>query len=181
MSTKPADTGIVSRLRKMEPHILQGERSVGVPPGSPEAAGGPMVKKKDRKRVLLVDDEKSIRLTLPRVLAKYGFEVTSLAGLDDALAEIKAQDYDVLLSDLNLREPNAGFTVIDEMRKAQPRCLNFVLTGYPTDQSLREAQAGNVTHYFAKPVEIKQLVNTIREELQRASSRKPCAGEDCND
>ena len=138
-----------------------------------------MIINQDRKRVLLVDDETGIRLTLPRVLAKYGFDVTSLARLDDAFAEMKVQDYDVLLSDLNLPEPNAGFTIVDEMRKAQPRCMNFILTGYPADETLRQAHARGVAHYFAKPVEIEQLVHTIREELQRGSSRKPCIGEDC--
>ena len=68
-----------------------------------------MVEQPSRRRILFVDDEESIRLTLPHILAKNGFEVTSLARLDDALAEIRAQRYDVLLSDLNLPEIDGGF------------------------------------------------------------------------
>jgi CheY-like chemotaxis protein len=71
-----------------------------------------------KARVLLVDDEASIRLTLPRVLAKLGFEITSVGSLDDALAEIQTEKFDILLSDLNLPQPNAGFTVIGHAQSA---------------------------------------------------------------
>ena len=46
---------------------------------------------------------------------------------------LQSERFDILLSDLNLPQPNAGFTVIKAMRKMQPRCINFVLTGYPAD------------------------------------------------
>ena len=92
-------------------------------------------------RILFVDDEASIRLTLPRVLAKLGFDVTSSGTVADALAEIRTGQFDILLSDLNLPQPNAGFTVIEAMRKAQPRCINFILTGYPADESFQRENA----------------------------------------
>jgi DNA-binding NtrC family response regulator len=140
-----------------------------------------MVNNQHRKRLLFVDDETNIRLTLSRILVKHGFEVTSLAGLDDALTEMKVQGYDVLLSDLNLPEPNAGFTIVDEMRKAQPQCMNIILTGDPADETLQQARARGVTHYFVKPVDVEGLVHTIREELQRGSSKKPALERTVND
>jgi CheY-like chemotaxis protein len=90
-----------------------------------------MVEQPSPRRILFVDDEASIRLTLPRILVKHGFEITSLASLDDALAEIKTQQYDVLLSDLHLPEIDGGLKLIEEMRKVQPHCINFILTGQP--------------------------------------------------
>ena len=69
------------------------------------------------KRILFVDDEQSIRLTLPRIFARRGFQVTSVASLEDALAEITTETFDILLCDLNLPEENAGFTVIEQMQK----------------------------------------------------------------
>ena len=82
-----------------------------------------------KTRILLVDDEASIRLTLARVLAKLGFDVTSAGTLADALAEIQNAQFDILLSDLNLPDSNSGFIVIEAMRKAQPRCINFLKRG----------------------------------------------------
>ncbi len=118
-----------------------------------------------KPRMLFVDDEASICITLPRVLAKFGFDITSVGSVDNALAEIKAEKFDILLSDLNLPEPNAGFAIIKAMRKAQPRCINFILTGYPADETFRRAHAQSVAHYFTKPVEIDEMVETIKRKL----------------
>ncbi len=123
-----------------------------------------------KTRILFVDDEASIRLTLPRVLAKFGFCVTSVGSLEDALAEIRTERFDILLSDLNLPEPNAGFTVIAAMRKAQPRCVNFILTGYPADESLLRANGNGVAHYFIKPVDIEEMVDTMKNKLAAQES-----------
>jgi len=126
----------------------------------------PMAKQTCRKaRILFVDDEAGIRLTLPLVLAKFGFDVTSVGSLDNALTEIRAEKFDILLSDLNLPQLNAGFVVIEAMRKAQPRCINFILTGYPADESFQRANQHGVAHYFIKPVEIEEMVRTIKKKL----------------
>lgn len=122
--------------------------------------------KSARWRMLFVDDEESILFTLPRVLATLGFEITAVGSVDDALATIKREQFDVLLSDLNLAEPNDGFIVVEAMRKAQPRCLNFVLTGYPADESFQRAAGHEVAHYFTKPVDTEEMVRTIEEKLR---------------
>lgn len=117
-----------------------------------------------RKRILFVDDEQSIRLTLPRIFARHGFEVTSVASPEDALAEIKAEKFDALLCDLNLPEKNSGFALIQEMTKAQPGCINFILTGNPSQESFQQA-AGRVARYFIKPVDIIEMLNVIEQKL----------------
>jgi DNA-binding NtrC family response regulator len=118
-----------------------------------------------RKRILFVDDEPSIRLTLPRILAKHGFDVTSVASVRDALTEIQAEKFDALLSDLNLPLLNEGFGVIEAMRQHQPHCVNFILTGYPDPVSAAEATEHQVAHYFTKPVPIEELVQVINQNL----------------
>src|SRR5438876_4685254 len=84
-----------------------------------------------RPRVLFVDDEPSIRLTLPPVLQEAGFEVRVSESVPDALFEINTNPYDVLISDLNIGEDGDGFLVVSAMRHVQPGCTNFILTGYP--------------------------------------------------
>ena len=82
-------------------------------------------------RILFVDDEESIRLTLPPVLKEKGFEVTAAASVAEALVEINGQKFDVLIADLNLAEEGDGFLVVSAMRHIQPHCVNLILTGYP--------------------------------------------------
>jgi DNA-binding NtrC family response regulator len=141
-------------------------------PSPPEGVPStPMAKETCRKpRILFVDDEASIRLTLPRVLAQFGFDITSVGSVEDALTEIQSERFDILLSDMNLPQPNAGFTVIKAMRKMQPRCINFVLTGYPADETFRRANVHDVAHYFVKPVEIEEMVKTIKKKLAARNS-----------
>jgi two-component system response regulator PilR (NtrC family) len=117
------------------------------------------------KRILFVDDEAGIRLTLAHILGKYGFRVTAVASVDDAMKEIKTHKFDALLSDLNLPLHNEGFVVIRAMRRHQPRCVNFVLTGYPGDLSVEEAVEQQVAHYFTKPVDIHELIGIIMTKL----------------
>jgi DNA-binding NtrC family response regulator len=127
-------------------------------------------KSRAKPRILFVDDEAGIRLTLPRVLAKFGFCVTSVGTVNDALAAIQSDQFDILLSDLNLPQPNGGFTVIEAMRKAQPRCINFILTGYPADESLLRANGHGVADYFIKPVDIEEMVDTMKNKLAAQES-----------
>jgi DNA-binding NtrC family response regulator len=130
-----------------------------------DSENGRSLKETSRKRLLFVEDEESIRLTLPEILVKYGFEVTVSATLSDALEEIKSHVYDILVSDLNISEINGGFAVVEEMHRVQPNCINFIVTGSPTEDSA-QIKAQGVAHYFMKPVEIKHLVHTIRQELK---------------
>src|SRR5262249_36018443 len=86
---------------------------------------------KTRPKLLFVDDDKSIRQTLPRILAKEGFDCTIAASVPEALSQISRQRFDILLSDLNVGEPGDGFIVVGAMRRVQPHARTYILTGYP--------------------------------------------------
>ncbi|HZP32107.1 MAG TPA: response regulator [Candidatus Acidoferrales bacterium] len=119
-----------------------------------------------RKRLLFVDDEQSIRVTLPPILAENGFEVTSVANAADAIFEIQNSTFEVLLSDLNLPQASSGLIVIEQMRKSQPGCVNFILTGFPADESFKRATEHDVAHYFVKPVDVEELLRTIKSKIE---------------
>ena len=121
-------------------------------------------------RILFVDDEESIRLTLPPVLRDKGFEGTAAASVAEALVEINTQKFDVLIADLNLADEGDGFLVISAMRHIQPHCVNLILTGYPALETALHAIHTQVDDYLTKPTDLDVLVNTINEKL---SGRKP--------
>jgi len=120
-------------------------------------------------KILFVDDEETIRLTLPPVLQSYGFSVTCAATVSEALDVIRQQSFDVLISDLNIGHPGDGFTVISAMRSAQPDAVRFVLTGYPAFESALEAIHEEVDDYLIKPTETEPLVEKIRSKLAKRS------------
>jgi len=120
-------------------------------------------------KILFVDDEETIRLTLAPVLQSYGFNVTCAATVSEALNVIRQQRFDVLISDLNIGRPGDGFTVISAMRSAQPDAVRFVLTGYPAFESALEAIHEEVDDYLIKPTETAPLVEKIRSKLAKRS------------
>lgn len=125
-----------------------------------------------RLRLLFVDDEDNIRLTLPLLLEKHGFDVTTVPTVADALVQISAVSFDVLLTDLNIHSEGDGFLVITAMRRAQPSCKNFILTGYPGLENTIRAVQSQVDDFFTKPADIEELVGKIKTRIS-APGGKP--------
>lgn len=129
----------------------------------------------DKPRLLFVDDEDSIRITLPAILTQQGFDVVSAATVAEAIAIINRQTFDILLSDLNIGEPGDGFTVVSAMRRIQPNARTFILTGYPDFSSALEAIRRQVDDYLTKPADIPTLVRTLKSKLIRRAPQVPIA------
>lgn len=125
--------------------------------------------------MLFVDDEPSIRLTLPEILKSNGYDVSVAATVPEALAQIGRNRFDVLLSDLNIGHPADGFTVVSAMRRTQPNCINLILTGYPAFETALEAIRSHVDDYLTKPTDIEHLVKVIEEKLNNPQPRHPVA------
>jgi len=126
-----------------------------------------------KPRVLFLDDEESIRATLPLMLEAYGFSVTSTGTVPDALRLISHEKFDVLIADLNVGNAGDGFTVVSAMRRTQPTAVNFILTGFPAFETALEAIRQQVDDYLIKPTEIESLVQAIQSRL---TDRKPTHG-----
>ena len=118
------------------------------------------------KRLLFVDDVEGIRSTLPTILERRGFDVRVAATVPEALSEIRTHEFDVLLSDLNIGEDGDGFSVIRAMRKAHPKCVAILLTGYPAFETAVQAIEDGVDGYLVKPADINSLVSTIERKLR---------------
>ncbi len=123
-------------------------------------------------KILFVDDEPAIRATLPPVLRMHGFDVTSAANVAEALQAISAKTFDVLISDLNIGAAGDGFTVVSAMRRTQPNCVTFILTGYPAFESALQAIRNQVDDYLIKPAGVDELVASIEKKLQDRTPRK---------
>ena len=126
-----------------------------------------------QRRLLLVDDEETIRVTLAAILTKHGFEVTTAATVGEALQKITSQKFDVLLSDLNIGNAGDGLTVVSAMRRTQPQAVTMILTGYPAFETALEAIRQQVDDYIVKPANIPALVSAIESKLATPPQQKP--------
>ena len=118
-----------------------------------------------RNRILFVDDEPNIRLTLPPVLEEHGFEVKAAASVAEAVEHITASRFDILISDLNVEESGDGFRVVSAMRERQPHCITLILTGYPGFESAVDALRLRVDDYVVKPIDVDTLIKALRKKL----------------
>jgi two-component system, NtrC family, response regulator HydG len=116
-------------------------------------------------RILIVDDEASIRLTFEMFLAREGYgPITTAATIDEALAAIQTQDFDLIISDIVL-EGARGTDLLRKIRKTGIECPVVMITGFPNLDSASEAVRYGAFDYISKPVNKETLLRFVRQAL----------------
>jgi CheY-like chemotaxis protein len=118
-------------------------------------------------KILLVDDDETIRETLSVLLKNSGFQVVVAANVNDALSLIGSQTFDVLLSDLHMPKPGDGLTVVSAMRHANPKAVTLILSSYPAMKEAAEAILLQADGILVKPMAGVMLVDLIRGRLKQ--------------
>ena len=116
-------------------------------------------------KVLLVDDDVVVRLTLGGVLERSGFKVTCAANVVEALKRITSEPYDVLLSDLHMPGAGDGLTVISAMRHVNPSAVTLLLSAFPHLEAAAQAILFQADEILVKPMEVSSLVRVIKQRL----------------
>jgi DNA-binding response OmpR family regulator len=124
------------------------------------------------RRVLFVDDEPSIRATLPVILKRRGYVVDVAATVAEALEALRIHRFDILICDLNIGRAEDGYTVIEAIRQVDPRCIVIVLTGCPELDSALKGIHYRIDEYIIKPTGAGALVTMLEEKL---AARRPKA------
>jgi ActR/RegA family two-component response regulator len=123
-------------------------------------------------RILFVDDEPKIVLTMPHILRKQGYQVTAADTVSDALAHVTNTQFDVLITDLNIGEQDDGLAVVSAMRRTQPNCLILILTGFPGFDTVLEAMHNQVDEYLVKPAPVPALLGLLEQKLAERARDK---------
>lgn len=116
-----------------------------------------------RRELLLVEDQPILRSMIASVLRSTGFSVTTAAGVSEAVTLIRANHFDLLISDLNLDSVHDGFDVIAEMQRTQPQAITCILTATPNAKSLLWAMRHNVDGYYEKSSDIFSMAQELME------------------
>ena len=124
------------------------------------------------KRVLVVDDEDIVCESYKRVLSDAGYLVCTANNGRDAVAACRDQPFDVMLADLKMPDMD-GLEVTRAAKEKLPQLQVLIITGYPTDQSAKEARALGVFDYLYKPLTPERLSEVTAAAL--ASPAKPAA------
>ena len=128
-------------------------------------------------RVLLADDDDSVRNMLQVTLERDGYEVVAVASVSEALSRIATENFDVLLSDLHMPQAGDGFTVVSAMRHTHPNAVTLVLSGYPALDEALAAIRLQADEVLVKPIEIASLREIIRKKLANPVAHRPAPTE----
>jgi signal transduction histidine kinase len=116
-------------------------------------------------RLLVVDDEESLRITTAAILEKEGYLVDTAASGDEAISLFEGVDYDLVLTDLHM-EGGDGLTVLSEVRRRSPLTISVVLTGFASVESAIAALQEGAYDYLVKPCDIDNMRHTIRRGVE---------------
>ena len=125
----------------------------------------------EKKRVLVIDDDVTVLVTLSKVLAFEGYLVDTAQSGKEAIEKTNANRYDLALIDFRLPDVE-GTKLLTAIRETIPRMVKIILTGYPSDARQVEAVERHADGYLIKPIKIFDLLKTIRDRMrQRDESR----------
>ena len=117
-----------------------------------------------RPRVLVVDDEASIRDLLAKTLALAEYDVDVAADGRSALERMRLYPYDLLIADLRMPGMD-GLTVIREAKRYKADLPVLIITGYSTESSAIEAVNLGVAGYLTKPFRVPQVLAAAAKAL----------------
>ena len=116
-------------------------------------------------RILVVDDEESIRFTFRHFLSEEGYSVADAATLGEALNCLSKEPFALVFADIILGG-KTGIELLKEIRAKDPQCCVVMITGYPHHDSASEALRLGAFDYISKPVQQDTLLRTAKMALQ---------------
>lgn len=125
----------------------------------------------EKKRVLIVDDDKSILRILTRIFQKQGFDTETAETGKEAEEKMNGAVYDVGIIDVKLPDTD-GTDLLCKLHAAKPSMVKIVLTGFPSVDNGIKAMNVGADAYLVKPVQPEELLNIVKEKLKERSSEK---------
>ncbi|GAB5551015.1 MAG: sigma-54 dependent transcriptional regulator [Saprospiraceae bacterium] len=120
------------------------------------------------KKILLVDDEKSIRRTLREILEFEKFEITEATDGLDALAQVKKTDFDVILLDIKMPKMD-GMDTLERLQILVPDIPVIMISGHGNIETAVDAVRKGAFDFISKPPDLNRLLITIRNAMDKST------------
>jgi two-component system response regulator HydG len=128
-----------------------------------------------RPQVLVVEDDREMRLLLQDELRENGYDVLLAASGREALETIETQDVDIVVTDLVMPEMK-GLDLLGEIRNRGSGVPVVIMTAFGSIESAVESMRGGAYYYITKPFRIDQLVGTVEAALRDRALTERLAG-----
>jgi DNA-binding response OmpR family regulator len=116
------------------------------------------------RKILIVDDEASIREMLEMAFGKAGYLVRLAIGAEEALGILRKEYIPVMFIDLGLEKMN-GFELCENIRKINPKAIIYALTGYAGIFGPQKMFEAGFDDYFAKPISLKDIYLAVKKSF----------------
>lgn len=128
-------------------------------------AGAPGPAGAGAKKVLIVDDEPTILLTLSYALRAAGYEVVTASRLESAEAALERYAFDVVIADIRMSGILGvdGLELLSYIKRRWPDTKVFIMTAYGSDEVRQDAYARGASWYYDKPIDITDLINRLKD------------------
>lgn len=117
-------------------------------------------------RVLVVDDERSMREFLAIMLTREGYDVVAADGSVQALASLRQRPCDLLISDIRMPDGD-GIGILREAKQLQPDLPGILMTGFASTETAIEALRTGAIDYISKPFDIDEMKRVVAQALER--------------
>ncbi len=121
--------------------------------------------------ILVVDDELSMREFLNILLEKEGYEVTTASEASSALDFIKAQDFDLVLSDIKM-PGMGGLTLLEKIKEINNSIPVIMITAYASPENAVIAMKSGAFDYITKPFKVDEIIKIIKSAISASVSTK---------
>lgn len=122
-------------------------------------------------RILIVDDDESIRKTLSLILEEEGYTVDMAQNGKEAIKKSQAKLYNLALIDIRLPDME-GTELLTRIKETTPRMRKIIVTGYPTLQNAVEAVNRRADAYVMKPFDVDRVLSAIKDQLKKQEEEK---------
>ncbi|MBP7166618.1 MAG: sigma-54-dependent Fis family transcriptional regulator [Bacteroidia bacterium] len=119
-------------------------------------------------KILVIDDEKSIRNTLKEILEYEGHEVQDAADGLEGLKKIEAEKFDIVLCDIKMPKMD-GLELLDKIMEIQSETPVIMISGHGTIETAVEAIKKGAYDFISKPLDLNRMLITLRNALDRSS------------
>ena len=121
---------------------------------------------KEKRNVLVVDDEDNIRSSLLEILTEEGYDVTAVDGSKSAMKEIGLNEPHVIISDIKMSTSEDGLKLLQHVRNNYPAIKTIIMTGYGDTEYYLDAKIKGAYGYLVKPFNILVLKNMVADAIK---------------
>jgi NADH:ubiquinone oxidoreductase subunit E len=126
----------------------------------------------DNIKILVVDDESVVVRSCKRILESEGYEIDGALGGREGIITMEKKAYDLVLTDLMMPEVD-GITLIRWIKKSRPDTGILIITGYPSQETIKDALELGIIDYVPKPFTPAVLTDVVRRAVDWIKKKVP--------